>query len=236
MFQGYTDGTFEFFMALRFNNNTDFFHANHDWYTRDLREPSLALAAALSDVIEEIDERLERRPNRVVSRINRDLRFSNDKTPYRDYLWLAFRPPHERYESTMCLWFDISAREGANYGMSFYDYSRPMMNALRRELTLRPSAFLDAWLPVSAEFETHGANYKRMNVPDGLDARLTRFYTAKDFWLRKHIEDESIVKSPALADEIIGGFRRLKPLYQYLAALTPLEDEDNTVEHKETKA
>ena len=93
MFQGYNDETFEFFMAIGFNNNVDFFHSNHDWYLRGVREPSLRLAEALSPVIEEIDDSLERRPNRVVSRINRDIRFSKDKSPYRDYIWLSFHRP-----------------------------------------------------------------------------------------------------------------------------------------------
>ena len=93
MFQGYNDETFEFFMAIRFNNNADFFHSNRDWYLRGVREPSLALAEALAPTVEWLDDSLERRPNRVVSRINRDIRFSNDKSPYRDYLWLGFRRP-----------------------------------------------------------------------------------------------------------------------------------------------
>ena len=93
MFQGYNNETFEFFMAIAFNNNVDFLHANHDWYLRGVREPSLRLAEELSPVIEEIDDTLDRRPNRVVSRINRDIRFSKDKSPYRDYLWLSFHRP-----------------------------------------------------------------------------------------------------------------------------------------------
>lgn len=32
MFQGFTEQTFEFFMAIRFNNNREFFLENHDWY------------------------------------------------------------------------------------------------------------------------------------------------------------------------------------------------------------
>ena len=56
MFQGFTDETFEFFMAIAFNNNTDFFHANHDWYLRAVREPCLQLAAALSDAVEAVDD------------------------------------------------------------------------------------------------------------------------------------------------------------------------------------
>ena len=70
MYQAYSDETFEFFMAIAFNNNADFFHANHDWYVRGVRGPSLYLAQCLSDTIEEIDDSLERRPDRVVSRLS----------------------------------------------------------------------------------------------------------------------------------------------------------------------
>ena len=44
MFQGFSDDTFEFLMALSFNNNREFFHANHDWYVKGLRKPALELA------------------------------------------------------------------------------------------------------------------------------------------------------------------------------------------------
>lgn len=86
MFNGFTDQTFEFFMAIRFNNNRDFFHENHDWYFNHVRTPALDLAESLMDTVEKIDPDLERRPHKVVSRINRDIRFSNDKSPYRDYI------------------------------------------------------------------------------------------------------------------------------------------------------
>ena len=114
MFQGYTDETFEFFMAIRFNNNADFFHSNHDWYLRAVREPSLALAEALAPTVEWLDDSLERRPNRVLARINRDIRFSHDKSPYRDYIWLAFRRPGEEKSVTLGVYFDLSD-SGASY-------------------------------------------------------------------------------------------------------------------------
>ena len=41
-FQGYTEDTRAFFMALRFNNNREFFLNNREWYLRSVREPSLA--------------------------------------------------------------------------------------------------------------------------------------------------------------------------------------------------
>ena len=45
-FQGYTEDTRAFFMALRFNNNREFFLNNREWYLRSVREPSLALGEA----------------------------------------------------------------------------------------------------------------------------------------------------------------------------------------------
>ena len=96
MFQGFTDRTFEFFMAIKFNNNRQFFHENHAWYEEALRNPLRDLAADLAPVIETMDPALETRPEKVVSRINRDIRFSNDKSPYRDYMWLAFRRPGDQ--------------------------------------------------------------------------------------------------------------------------------------------
>ena len=108
MFQGFSDDTFEFLMALSFNNNREFFHANHDWYVNGLRKPALELAGALGDCVRAICPELETRPEKVVSRINRDLRFSNDKTPYRDYIWLAFRRPREDRNTTIGAYFDLS--------------------------------------------------------------------------------------------------------------------------------
>ena len=59
MFQGFTDRTFEFFMAIQFNNNREFFHSNHDWYEEAVRNPLRDLAADLAPVIEQMDPDLD---------------------------------------------------------------------------------------------------------------------------------------------------------------------------------
>lgn len=222
MFQGYCDETFEFFMAIRFNNNPDFFHANHDWYRRSVRAPSLALAEALNAAVEQLDDTLERRPNRVVSRINRDIRYSHDKSPYRDYLWLAFRPPDR--ENDLGLYFDLSA-SGGSYGMGLYRRNRPYMNGLRLRLAQSPEQFASLLDSAAGEFTLHADLYRRMRVPDNIPEELRTLYLAKSFCFSKTLTDFSMLKSPALADEIIRGFRLLQPLYRVLADVKPLEDD-----------
>lgn len=222
MFQGFTDETFEFFMAIRFNNNRDFFHSNRDWYLRAVREPCLELAEALCSVVESLDDALERRPHRVVSRINRDIRFAKDKSPYRDYLWLAFRRPREERKTTLGVYFDISDK-GASYGMGFYDENRPMMNALRRKLLTESEEFLQRWRPVREEFPLYVKALKRLAIPEELPEELHPWYPAKGFYLEKEITDFNLIKSPQLADEIIEGYQKLAPLYSYIRDITPEE-------------
>lgn len=93
MFAGFTEETFSYFTAIRFCNNREFFQANHDWYVRAVREPLLDLADALGDTVRAIDPELETRPGRVLCRPNRDIRYSRDKSVYRDYMFLKFRRP-----------------------------------------------------------------------------------------------------------------------------------------------
>ena len=62
MFKGFTERTDQFFMAIRFNNNMQFFHENHGWYEEAVRNPLKELAADLGPAVELLDPRLERRP------------------------------------------------------------------------------------------------------------------------------------------------------------------------------
>lgn len=222
MFNGFTDETFEFFMAIKFNNNMEFFHSNHDWYVRAVREPALQLAAELSDVIERMDDDLERRPNKVVSRINRDIRFSKDKSPYRDYIWLAFRKPGMRHGTTLGVYFDISA-DGASYGMGFYDENKPLMEALRRNLETEAEEFLRLWNDIKDEFVLYPKSYKRMKIPESIPEEARVWYNLKGFYVEKELKDFSLLKSPALADEIIAGFEKLIPMYKYFYGIAPDE-------------
>ena len=222
MFNGFTDETFEFFMAIKFNNNMEFFHSNHDWYYRAVREPALQLAAELSDVIEKMDDDLERRPNRVVSRINRDVRFSHDKSPYRDYIWLAFRKPGVRHSTTLGVYFDISA-DGASYGMGFYDENRPLMDALRRRLETEPGEFLNLWNDIKDGFTLFPKSYKRMKIPENIPEEARVWYNLKGFYVEKELKNFELLKSPALAEEIIAGFEKLTPMYRYFYGIAPDE-------------
>ena len=218
MFQGYSNETFEFFMAIRFNNNRPFFQDNRDWYLRAVREPSLALAQDLADVAEDIDPNLERRPHRVVSRINRDIRFSRDKSPYRDCCWISFHHTGEEKGKLPGLFFEV--RDSGGYlGMGFYKGNKPLMDLVRRLILEKPQMMLDLYRPLAQDFLFYGDIAARIAIPEGVPEELRALYASKSFYFEQEITDFDLIRSPALAQELRRSFERFKPLYRTIIDL-----------------
>jgi uncharacterized protein (TIGR02453 family) len=82
-FVGFRQRAFKFFRQLARHNNKDWFEAHRADYDADVKRP-------MAELVEEVDVRLATiapeiigDPKRSVFRIHRDIRFSNDKSPYK---------------------------------------------------------------------------------------------------------------------------------------------------------
>jgi uncharacterized protein (TIGR02453 family) len=75
-FTGFPREATDFFKDLAANNNRDWFQTHKDIYERACREPMRDLAAELGPHF----------GKSKISRINRDVRFSNDKSPYKTHI------------------------------------------------------------------------------------------------------------------------------------------------------
>ena len=80
-FDGFPREAIGFFRQLARHNNREWFQAHKDVYERACREPMKQLIAALG-----ADP-----ASTKITRINRDLRFSRDKSPYRTYIAAGVR-------------------------------------------------------------------------------------------------------------------------------------------------
>ena len=221
-FKGFSDETFEFFMAIRYNNNREFFSQNHDWYLRAVREPALALARELSDTIEQLDLELERRDNKVVSRINRDLRYARNRPLYRDYIWLAFRIPGADRGKTISAYFDISDTS-ASCGIGMYSENKPMLANMRLSLVNEPERLPGLYGALGEGYELYTDRAKRLKLPDGLSEGGRFWYNIKSFYLQKKFTDYDLMTSPRLAEEVKRHLLNMKPMYDYFKEMTPPE-------------
>jgi uncharacterized protein (TIGR02453 family) len=74
----------QFFRDLAPNNNKDWFDANRSRYENNIREPFKAFVDHMISELSTENPRLKDLQNKeCIFRINRDIRFSKDKTPYK---------------------------------------------------------------------------------------------------------------------------------------------------------
>lgn len=91
-FGGFSRDLIAFLAGLKANNDRAWFEAHKGDYETLFKEPARDFVAAMSGRLGEIAEGLTAEPKigRSIHRINRDTRFSKDKTPYNTHLHFAF--------------------------------------------------------------------------------------------------------------------------------------------------
>ncbi len=91
-FVGFPKDSFEFLRDLEANNSKDWFDANRERYESSWKTPALDLTNALAETMSNLSTPLkaEARINGTLRRINRDVRFSKDKSPYNARMHLIF--------------------------------------------------------------------------------------------------------------------------------------------------
>jgi uncharacterized protein (TIGR02453 family) len=91
----FTRETFRFFRDLARNNRKVWMDANRERYRQSVVQPFRRLLEELSPYILQLDSRFATtgRSGANFSRINRDIRFAKDKTPYRAQMYLKCAAP-----------------------------------------------------------------------------------------------------------------------------------------------
>ena len=123
-FQGFPEETFAFLDGLKKNNDKKFFDANRDRYEQYIVAPSKAFVVAMGELLNaQISPDIVALPKAGASmgRINRDIRFSKDKTPYNAHLHFTFWDgPDKKTSPGFAMWLD-SAGVGLGVGMRGFD-------------------------------------------------------------------------------------------------------------------
>jgi uncharacterized protein (TIGR02453 family) len=89
----FTPALFDFLRELRVNNQRDWFQRNRARYESEVRDPALRFIEGVGPLLHGISEHIVADPRPVggsLFRINRDIRFSADKSPYKTAVGMSF--------------------------------------------------------------------------------------------------------------------------------------------------
>jgi len=218
MFSGFSDETIRFFLDLKFHNYSEYFHQEHDRYVETVQSPFYDFIESLGPAMRKIDPRMEIRPHKCLSRIHRDTRFSRDKSPYRDHLWLLFRREAEPREKSIMYWFELGPSR-LSWGMGFWGENREAMDLFRKRMQANPDgtlALLDDLRLVQHGLMLNGSSFKRILIPSEIPPRLKPWYCMKEMYISKIHPDYDMIYSDRILKEVKKDFTSLAPLYHLL--------------------
>lgn len=217
-FRGFSQRALEFLRNLGADNSKAWFEEHRGEYDEYLLEPMKMLVEALAPAVLAIDPHLDVRPrvDKTISRIHRDTRFSKDKSPYRNFAWIAFKRDVKDWSDCPGFFMEFSPA-AYRYGMGFYRASKKTMDGLRRLIDRDPRAFRETIeLLDSASFRLEGESYKRILNPK-MTGTLLDWYQKKNCYVARNKKIDDIFFSPALVAELSDSFGLLAPIYRILA-------------------
>ena len=227
MFTGFTDETVQFFLDLRFHNNTSYFHENHDRYLETVQKPFYEFIEDLAPHMRKVDPLMEVLPYKCLSHIHRDTRFSKDKSPYRDHLWFLFRRAAEPREKSLMYYFEFG-QAGMGWGLGFWGENRECMDQFRRKMVANPDgvlAMIDDLDLDKRKLILDGRAFRRLEIPPVVPPRLQPWYRMREMYIAKANPDYKLAFSDRVFLEVKRDFLSLSPLYQYLRGIC---DENQT--------
>jgi uncharacterized protein (TIGR02453 family) len=127
----FTRATFQFFRDLARNNKKVWMDANRERYQEFVVKPFRRLLEEVSPAVLQLDARFDTtgRTGANFSRINRDIRFAKDKTPYRPQMYVKFSAPFSGEGETGQLYTGISA-DAVTVGFRIYSGSKRKQSAI----------------------------------------------------------------------------------------------------------
>ncbi len=218
-FQGFSRKTFTFLRDLERNNDKTWFEAHRADYEQHILQPLRDLVSDLADFMLGIDLSFEVEPavGKTISRIYRDTRFSKNKSPFRDHMWIAFKRPGPDWAHYIPSYYLEITPTSYDYGLGFYEAAPDLMAQFRRRIDEDPESFLKAvrWFEKQDVFTLNGQTYKR---PIGQDKPepIRTWYQYKSFYLCCDHPIDEIALSPKLTNQLMKHFALAAPLYHYV--------------------
>ena len=129
----FTQDYLDFFAELSENNHKDWFDENRKRYKTSVKDPFSNFVGAVIDKIMAIDPSIALTPKDSIFRINRDIRFSKDKTPYKTNNSAIISRGGRKDKSTPGLYLELNHQRIRVYG-GVYMCERSLLYRIREEI------------------------------------------------------------------------------------------------------
>ncbi len=208
-----------FFEQLGKNNHKEWFHANKKHYEQEVKAPFLALLDHLIPELTTWDPRIPQEAKTALFRINKDIRFSKDKSPYHTVMKAGFSPNGKK-SMLPGYYLGIDAHN-IHVGGGLFMLRPPELKKLREHIARDTDQLVR--LVENADFissfgRIKGEKAKRLDKSLVEAAEKTDLIYNKQFYAMAEFPLEPFFGSEELTEEILEHFKGIRPLIDYLTA------------------
>ncbi|MEZ0538566.1 DUF2461 domain-containing protein [Fibrella arboris] len=214
-----TAPTFAFLTDLVQNNHRDWFHANRPRYDAAKSELE-AFTACLIEGANTFHPLPNTSPKDCIFRINRDIRFSKDKAPYKPNFAVALGPGG-RHSGQIDYYLHIQPGNESFLGAGMWQATPAQLAAFRQEIDYSPASLKDiieadafrAYFP-----EIWGECTKTAPKGYSADHPDIDLLKRKQLFFMHRYTDKEVLKAN-FADDVLLGCRLVKPYCDFLNEL-----------------
>ncbi len=134
----------EFFKELAGNNNKEWFDKNRKRYEKEVKIPFQTFVGDMIELIKKEDPKVNIAPKDAIFRINRDIRFSKDKTPYKLQVSAIISRGGRKDMVSPGIYMEFTPEHVRLYG-GVYMCDKDQLYDIRSAISENPKAFKNAY-------------------------------------------------------------------------------------------
>ena len=213
----FTEDFSHFFRALQANNTKDWFDQNRNRYKKSIKEPFEKCRTDLIEQMQAFDPELIITPKDCRLRINRDIRFSKDKTPYNTHYSALVSTTGKKDKSVPGLFLRFSADTIGIMG-GCYMPNKEQLHNIRTAIASDPATFrkiIDEPGFVDKFGEIRGEEHKRLPKEFQAAAASEPLLTKKQFYFMIEVP-AVLIPTEKLLPTILDYWHTARPFNDFL--------------------
>ena len=217
----FTPGLFAFLRDLDVHNDRPWFQANKERYEAQVRHPAIAFIEDFAESLYAVSPHFTADPRPVggsLFRIQRDTRFTKDKTPYKTHTGIHFRHVATR-EDVHAPAFYLHLEPGNCFAaLGLWQPAAPRAQAIRRAIAERPDPWRRATRrPPFSKVYSMGEGDPLRRPPAGIppDHPLADDLKRRDFTASARLT-QARVTAPGFLEDYAGLVRAGAPFMRFL--------------------
>jgi uncharacterized protein (TIGR02453 family) len=216
-FAGFRPAAFIFLRDLAAQQTKAWFEANKPVYERELKQPLVALVETVAAQFEADGVTLTGDAKRSLFRINRDVRFSHDKSPYKTNAAAVWFRPGGGKTGSGVLYFHLAV-DGCFMGAAFYRPDPDVLGSIREGIRMRPESFHSVVKTLGESGLTLDPEDSLSRMPRGFEdmaeSPVAPFLQLRSFMVRRPLTRQQVA-APGLAGVLAAFAAEAMPLLQF---------------------